>query len=511
MNPSLRRDIILTLILSGLSALSSYISVNIPNTEVYFDFRWIFGSIAFAVLSRWYFPLVVAVVLSVSGFHQVPLYIALIGNLLWAIPTGYSLRFLLYELKKYQVNYFLFGVIWFFAILIGYQIFHIPIIWSVLGLLNNEFSLSFILEGYKLQPFLEESFFVSIVSALGITIYNMYNAIKEREQYFSTVLHSIGDAVITTDTEGGVRFMNPIAENLTGWKLEDAYSKPLSQVYRIANSIDRTPVNNPVKKVLSDGKTVGLANHTMIISKNGQEYQIADSAAPIIDDTGVINGVVLVFRDVTKSYRIQESLSKNLKEKEILLKEIHHRVKNNLQIIISLLQLQANTIAHQIAKKKLLEGQRRIYALALVHEQLYHTEDFAKIPFKNYVTDLLQNIINTENPQTAWACEIPEIYLDIERLTPCGLILSELISNSLEHAFPEGTGKISVTVDMHKEKNIRLVYKDDGIGLPDGLDPKKTETLGLHLIRSLVEQLEGSVEIVNHPGLQYTIIFPVLK
>ncbi|MFP4382443.1 MAG: histidine kinase dimerization/phosphoacceptor domain -containing protein [Spirochaetia bacterium] len=509
MKPSLRRDIVFTLILSVLGAVFSYISVNIPNTEVYFDFRWIFGSIAFAVLSRWYLPLAAALVLSLSGPHQVPLHIVLIGNMLWAVPSGLSLRFLAKQLYKYQTNPFLFGIIWFAAILLGYQLFHIPLIWSVLGFIRNEFSFSFILEGYKLQPFLEESFFVGIISALGMTIYNMYNSMKEREHYFNTVLNCIGDAVITTDTNSAVQFMNPEAEKLTGWKKADASSKPLSIVYRIANSYDSTPVNNPVEKVLSEGKTVGLANHTMILAKDGKEYQIADSAAPIIDDKGIINGVVLVFRDITRSYRIQESLSKNLKEKEILLKEIHHRVKNNLQIIISLLQLQANTITHEIAKKKLLEGQRRIYALALVHEQLYHTDDFAKIPFNNYVSDLLKNIINTESPQIAWSCDIPKIYLDIEILTPCGLILSELISNSLEHGFPEGTGKIDIAVEMYESDRIRIIYKDDGIGLPRGLDPRETETLGLRLIRSLVEQLEGSVEITSHPGLQYTIIIPV--
>ena len=136
----------------------------------------------------------------------------------------------------------------------------------------------------------------------------LYRELWESTEEFKTTLFSIGDAVITTNEKGLVKFLNPVAENLTGWNLSEAEGKPLDEVLRIFNAKTRLPVENPVTTVLNTGKIVGLANHTMLISKEGKEYQIADSAAPIVNSDGSIIGVVLVFRDVSREYSMREKL-----------------------------------------------------------------------------------------------------------------------------------------------------------------------------------------------------------
>ena len=140
--------------------------------------------------------------------------------------------------------------------------------------------------------------------------------LAQREQYLSLTLDSIGDAVIATDVQGHVTRMNPVAEQLTGWSENDALKLPLKQIFHIVNAMTREPVADPVEKVLQSGKTVGLANHTVLISRSGEEYQIADSGAPIRDDDGRILGVILVFRDVTREYRLQAEIRAHRDELE---------------------------------------------------------------------------------------------------------------------------------------------------------------------------------------------------
>jgi len=162
---------------------------------------------------------------------------------------------------------------------------------------------------YILKPFDSRELHSSIEMALYK--HKTGQKLKEREEWLSTTLNSIGDAVISTDKKGFITYMNPVAENLTAWNIKEAEGKNLTDVFNIVNVITKKKVDNPVSKVIVSGKIVGLANHTMLISKDGKEYQIADSGAPIKDTNGNICGVVLVFRDVTREYQMQESLREN--------------------------------------------------------------------------------------------------------------------------------------------------------------------------------------------------------
>ena len=151
----------------------------------------------------------------------------------------------------------------------------------------------------------------NLADSLGLmqkSILENISEITKAKNNLHITLNSIGDAVISTDVKGNILQMNPVAENLTGWKFEEVKNIPFTKIFNIVSSKTQEVLENPVEKVLKTGKIVGLANHTALIAKNGKKYQIADSGAPMLDETGKIIGVVLVFRDVTKEYRLRERL-----------------------------------------------------------------------------------------------------------------------------------------------------------------------------------------------------------
>jgi len=204
----------------------------------------------------------------------------------------------------------------------------------------------------------------------------------------------------------------------------------------------------------------------------------------------------------------ERQLQLSLDEKTILLKEVHHRVKNNLQIITSLLNLQSRYIKDESTLVAIRESQNRVRAIALVHEKLYKSESLSRIDFHDYITYLSTSIFqyysqNYRNIQII--LDIKNITVDINTAIPLGLIINELISNSLKYAFPEGrSGKITVSI-QRVDATMTLIYSDNGVGLPPGFDWRNTQTLGLRLITALVDQLNGTVELDNSEGSQFTI------
>jgi len=215
--------------------------------------------------------------------------------------------------------------------------------------------------------------------------------------------------------------------------------------------------------------------------------------------------------EIAERQRAEEKVRASLREKEILLKEIHHRVKNNLQIISSLLELQCAYIHDEQALRFFRESQDRIKAMALVHERLYASTDLASICVCEYLESLASHLMLTygKDPgRITLAFESEKFCLGIEEAIPCGLIVNELISNSLKHAFPGGTtGAITVNCRIADEGMIVLSVGDDGVGFPSGLDFRQTETLGLQIVNILTQQLNGTIHLRNDGGAMFTIRF----
>jgi two-component sensor histidine kinase len=226
-----------------------------------------------------------------------------------------------------------------------------------------------------------------------------------------------------------------------------------------------------------------------------------------------IRGIMI---DMTDRKKAEAQIQKDLKEKEVLLKEIHHRVKNNLQIISSLLGLQARYIQDEKFLNIFKECQNRVRSMALVHEKLYQARDLAIIDFQEYVDFLIRGLYRSYgvSPEhIPYKIHVEDITIAIDLAVPCGLIINELVSNALKYAFPESfqeKGKIDIKLHQIDEKEVELVVRDNGIGLPKNIDLKKTKTLGLQLVSLLAEsQLAGTAACDRKKGTRFQIRFPI--
>lgn len=207
-------------------------------------------------------------------------------------------------------------------------------------------------------------------------------------------------------------------------------------------------------------------------------------------------------------------LEQSLSEKVVLLKEIHHRVKNNLQIVSSMLYLQGKEIKDERDRELFADSQSRVRSMALIHERLYQSEDLNQVDFSQYVPSLVETLFSTyrnEDQHVSLCIEVEDLMLDLDRAIPCGLMINELVANSLKYAFPTGqAGKISIHLRLKDNELVELVVADDGIGLPVEFDIKNSNTLGLQLIHILTRQLSGSLSVrKGEGGAQFTIIFPL--
>jgi two-component sensor histidine kinase len=205
----------------------------------------------------------------------------------------------------------------------------------------------------------------------------------------------------------------------------------------------------------------------------------------------------------------EAQIRESLHEKEILLKEIHHRVKNNLQVVSSLLSLQAGQTADETALTMLNDSRNRVRAMALIHERLYRSSDLARIDFAEYIQGLTRYLVPAYEPadHLTFTIQADGVWLSLDSAVQCGLIINELVSNALKHAFPNGRRghvEVSATADRNQ---IRLVVADDGVGIPSGKDPLSGDTLGMQLVHSLVGQLGGELVQSGENGTRYEITF----
>jgi len=218
-----------------------------------------------------------------------------------------------------------------------------------------------------------------------------------------------------------------------------------------------------------------------------------------------------IIQDITERKKNEKIVQASLKEKEILLQEIHHRVKNNMQVISSLMNLQAESVTDKDARRFLKEGQLRIRAIAYVHEKLYHSRDFSRIDFADYVRSLVDHLFHFFQIGTGHIrleSELDEVDLDITTAVPCGILLTELLTNALKYAFPAGRdGVLEVRLQRKKDGTLVLRVADDGVGFPDSVDIHQAQSFGFQIINALIGQLNGTIELDRKNGTAFTVIF----
>jgi len=245
--------------------------------------------------------------------------------------------------------------------------------------------------------------------------------------------------------------------------------------------------------------------------KRGNPFWLELYLCPIILEDGTIKEIACLAHEVTDKKFAEEKIKESLSEKEILLKEVHHRVKNNLQVISSILNLQSAYVSDSNTLNILRESQNRIKSMSFIHESLYQTKDFSSINFTEYIINLAKNLVHTYQIQPGKIQQnynMQELDLELDQAIPCGLIINELVSNALKYAFTSSKEGNSITVGLKEEKNrIHLSVEDNGVGLPKGFDPNETNTLGLQLVVTLVEQLDGNMVLSAEHGTKYLITF----
>jgi two-component sensor histidine kinase/PAS domain-containing protein len=250
-----------------------------------------------------------------------------------------------------------------------------------------------------------------------------------------------------------------------------------------------------------------------IVRDDGQCLKLLWNASPLLDDHSEVRGCIAACLDITERTQMEAELKASLAEKEVLLKEIHHRVKNNLQIICSLLSLQGLAITDPHLQELFHVSEHRIHAMALVHETLYQATDFAQLNFARYLRTLSQHLFDAygiDPGQITLTTQVEDLALPLDMAIPCGLILNELLSNAFKHAFPAGrAGRVAVVFEATPEGSATLQVGDTGVGLPRGIDFRTTDSLGLQLVSVLTEQLGGTLSCEQGHGTTFRLTFPL--
>ena len=329
-------------------------------------------------------------------------------------------------------------------------------------------------------------------------------ALRASEERYRSLVESTDDSIYTVNRDGKYLFANKKMLSVLGLPQQKVVGRHYSAF------ISGEPAKEfdvHVKQVFEYGKSVTYE------CRSKDDVWLLRTLSPIKDpETGEITAVTGITKSITEQKQAEDQLKTALKEKEVLLREIHHRVKNNLQVVSSLLNMQARTAKNKEAIDVLAESRNRINAMALIHSQLYENSDLSAIHMKGFVDKLLGQILQSYPVQDTKISSIVHVVdypLPISIAVPLGLIVNELLSNAFKHAFVNRKeGEIVVVLRAAAEGLVSLTVSDDGVGLPERFDFKTSETLGLHVVKILVEeQLDGNLEVIRDNGTTFKIEF----
>ncbi|MBU7046711.1 MAG: PAS domain S-box protein [Theionarchaea archaeon] len=330
---------------------------------------------------------------------------------------------------------------------------------------------------------------------------------ESEEKYRTLVEQSLQGIAIAHGIPLRLVFMNTALSEMLGYTTEELLSLNSQETLNLVHPEDQSFFSEQYQDILEGNPSLPLYE-LRLIRKDGTICWL-EIHANRIEYCGQ-PAIQAAFMDITDRKKAEEQIKASLKEKEILLREIHHRVKNNLQVVSSLLNLQSEHIRDSQYTEMLKESQNRIRTMALIHEKLYQSENLANIDISEYITSVVHGLIRSYNvdERIILSIDVEGIPLSVDAAIPCGLIINELVSNCLKHAFPhKRKGVVTITLCQIQGTN-ELVVKDDGVGIPDTIDLKNMETLGLDLVTTLAEkQLNGTITLDKTGGTTFTIRF----
>lgn len=334
-------------------------------------------------------------------------------------------------------------------------------------------------------------------------------AFKDNEEKYRTLFESNPDYTILVGWDGVILDFNVAAEQIIGISKEELVGKHFMELgIFLEDELDLLEENFSHLFKHEDVAPFEFR----IIDKNG-DVRWGETSLTIIKKDNVPAYILVIFSDITERKQAENKIIQSLQEKEVLLREVHHRVKNNMQIISSLLNLQIKFEDLDEIVGILKESQGRVKSMAMVHEKLYQSDNFTNINFKEYITKLVTDIFYSYGITTSaieLVFDIDDINLNIDTAIPLGLIINELVTNSVKYAFPQGEGTIKIKLKSLPDE-MQLTIADNGIGVPEDFDIENIETLGLQLVNSLTDQIDGDMELDRINGTEFKITFKELK
>jgi len=333
--------------------------------------------------------------------------------------------------------------------------------------------------------------------------------LQQIEKKYSRLIENLQEGIWVIDKNACTTFINQRMAEMLGYTVEEMLGKPLFSFMDEGSA-------EACKNYLECLKwNVKKQQEIEFFRKNGTKIFVNMKMSSLTDDDENYLGAMASILDITEHKRAEEQIKALLAEKEVLLGEIHHRVKSNMQIISSLLNLQSSHMKNKDFIKMVKNSQSRVRSIALIHEKLYRSQDLSRINFSEYVQSLAVHLFQFNQINSnliKLKMNLENVFLDIQTAVPCGLILNELITNSLKHAFPEGRGG-EIIVELHplEEHTFQMVVKDNGVGIPKDLDINYTTTLGFQIAAMLVKQIEGLMEVQKEGGTTIKIVFRELR
>jgi len=358
----------------------------------------------------------------------------------------------------------------------------------------------------------ELSLFKEVASDIAFALHNIEMekrrkkaeaAVRESEKRFRALFDNIVDGILLADTENKKFYAgNKMICQMLGYSMKEIKNLGIMDIH------PKKDLPYVVKQFEEQPKErIQLTRDIPVKRKNDTVFYADINSSPVT--LGGKTYLMGIFRDITERKKAEEKIKASLQEKEVLLQEVHHRVKNNMQIISSLLDLQSRHIKDEQALEIFKNSQNRIRSIGLIHERLYQSKDLAKVDFTEYAQSLTGHLFSSYgiNPEAIKSkLKIKDVFLDINTAIPCALIINELVSNSLKHAFPEGKkGEIKIITHPLNKSEIELIVSDNGVGIPKEVDFRNTETLGLQ------DQLHGDIKLDRTRGTTFHIRFKVKR